>query len=357
MAIVDQLGAVQLDSVNVVARSHELVPFSRLGAYSVADLHNAIYRQRRGFEYWGHAASWLPMTSYRYFLPRMARMREVSRGWWDKIRIEHAALYPLVLERVRAEGPLGAAAFEDPRGGRGTWWDWKPAKLVLEDLLDRGDLMCAGRTAGFARLYDVPERVLPAGLNTENPGPLAAARYLLQRGVAALGIATGAEAADYFRLKPAEWQPALRGLLLSGDVVAVPVEGWQAPGLALPSSLDGRLDLPPHAPAFLSPFDNLVWERGRMERLFGFHYRVEIYVPGPRRRFGYYVMPLLARGTLAGRADLKLDRQAGVLIARGLWLEGAQYEEAHEALEALARQLGAETVLVERVIQLTADSC
>jgi len=348
-ALLERLGAIQLDSVNVVARSHKLVPFARLGAYSVAALHDAIYRQKRGFEYWGHAASWLPMESYRYFLPRMARMRETTRGWWEKTRVEHAELYPLVLERVRAEGPLGAAAFDDPRGSRGTWWDWKPAKLVLEDLFDRGDLMCAGRTAGFARLYDVPERVLPTGLSTADPGPAEAARYLLRRGVAALGIATGAEAADYFRLRPAEWQPALKGLLESGELLAVAVEGWKAPGLVLPTSLDGTLDPPAHEPTFLSPFDNLVWERRRLERLFGFRYRVEIYVPGPRRQFGYYVLPLLARGTLAGRADVKLDRPARTLLARALWLEGATPEEAQQALEALATQLGAATIVVDRV--------
>ncbi|MDQ6670171.1 MAG: winged helix DNA-binding domain-containing protein, partial [Chloroflexota bacterium] len=136
--LLDRLGAIQMDSVNILARNHLLVPFSRLGPYSISALHTSIYQERRGFEYWGHMASWLPMAEYRYFLPRMMRMRELSRGWWLQARTEHAELYPVVLERVRAEGPLGAAAFEDPRGGRGTWWDWKPAKLVLEDLLDQG---------------------------------------------------------------------------------------------------------------------------------------------------------------------------------------------------------------------------
>src|SRR5918911_705526 len=138
-------------------------------------------------------ASWLPIDEYRYFLPRMARMRESTRGWWGRIRAEHADLYPLVLERVRAEGPLGAAAFEDPRGRRGTWWDWKPAKLVLEDLLDQGVLMCGTRTAGFARLYDLTERVLPATADTRDPGVLESARHLLLRGLNGLGVATAIE--------------------------------------------------------------------------------------------------------------------------------------------------------------------
>src|SRR4051812_20988257 len=146
--LLDRLGAIQLDSVNVLARNHLLVPLARLGPYSVAELDRQIYVEKRGFEYWGHMASWLPIDEYRYFLPRMLRRREVPRGWWDQVRTEHAALYPLVLDRVRAEGPIGAAAFDDPRGGRGTWWDWKPAKLVLEDLFDQGLIMTASRTAG-----------------------------------------------------------------------------------------------------------------------------------------------------------------------------------------------------------------
>src|SRR5918911_5267832 len=149
-------------------------------------------------------ASWLPIDEYRYFLPRMARMRESTRGWWGRIRAEHADLYPVVLERVRAEGPLGAAAFKDPRGGRGTWWDWKPAKLVLEDLLDQGLLMCSARTPGFARLYDLTERVLPPGLSTPQPSQAEASRHLLLRGLRALGVATSNEMADYYRLKPAK---------------------------------------------------------------------------------------------------------------------------------------------------------
>ena len=340
--VLDRLGAIQMDSVNILARNHLLVPFARLGPYSTPALHTAIYRDKRGFEYWGHMASWLPIAEYRYFLPRMTRMRESGRGWWLRVRSEHAALYPLVLERIRAEGPLGAVAFEDPVGKRGTWWDWKPAKLVLEDLLDQGLLMCAERTAGFARRYDLTERVLPPGLDTRDPGQLAASRHLLRRGLAGLGVATAIEMADYFRLKPADGvKAALAGLIADGEIVQVDVEGWARAAYALPEALRGPLDVPAHRPTLLAPFDNLMWERGRVERLFGFHYRVEIYVPEPKRRFGYFVLPLLARGTLGGRADLKLDRQSGVLRVRGLWLEGAEPAEAQSALEDLARHLGA----------------
>jgi uncharacterized protein YcaQ len=343
--LLEQLGAIQMDSVNVLARNHLLVPFARTGPYSVADLHTAIYARRRGFEYWGHMASWLPIDDYRYFLPRMARMRESTRGWWARVRTDHAELYPLVLERIRAEGALGAADFEDPRSGRGTWWDWKPAKLVLEDLLDQGSLMCASRTAGFARLYDLPERVLPAGLDTTDPGRAVATRHLLLRGLRGLGVATAPEMADYYRLKPADGIKAgIQALVDEGAIVQVEVEGWRGPLFATPSALEGDLSVPEHRPTFLAPFDNLLWERSRVERIFGFRYRVEIYVPEPKRQYGYFVLPLLAHGMLVGRADLKFDRKESVLRVRGLWLEDGEPAEAQSALRALARHLGARDI-------------
>jgi uncharacterized protein YcaQ len=340
--LLDKLGAIQMDSVNILARNHLLVPFARLGPYSTEALQKSIYKEKRGFEYWGHMASWLPIAEYRYFLPRMMRMRETSRGWWEQIRTEHAALYPLVLERVRAEGPLGAVAFDDPLGTRGTWWDWKPAKLVLEDLLDQGLLMCAERTAGFARMYDLTERVLPPELDSTNPGQLEATQHLLLRGLERLGVATAIEMADYFRLKAAEQvKAALAALVAEDRVQRVEVEGWGKPAYATKTVLNGPLNSPEHRATLLAPFDSLLWERNRVERIFGFHYRVEIYVPEPKRQFGYFVLPLLVRGGLRGRADLKLDRQAGVLRVRGLWLEGAEPAEARIALEDLARHLGA----------------
>ncbi len=340
--LLDQLGAIQLDSVNVLARNHLLIPLARIGPYEVGDLHQAIYQQRRGFEYWGHMASWLPMRDYRYFLPRMKRMRDEARGWWKEIRAQNAALYPVIMERVRAEGPIGAAAFEDPRGGRGTWWDWKPAKLVLEDLLDTGDLMCSARTAGFARLYDLPERVLPPGLDVSVPSEDEADRYLLRRGLDSLGVATALEMADYYRLRGPAVRAAIKALAGEGAIAQVEVEGWKQPAYASLTALAGSLEPPEHEPTFLAPFDNLMWHRDRVERIFGFHYRVEIYVPEPKRQYGYYVLPLLARGALVGRADLKLDRQASALRVRGLWLEaGAEPGDAEAALQRMARQLNA----------------
>jgi uncharacterized protein YcaQ len=344
--VLDRLGAIQLDSVNAIARSQELVPASRLGPCSLAALVHEVYAQRRGFEYWGHAASWLPTADYRYFLPRMAYYRERHRDY----REEHAVLLGEVLARIRGEGPLGAAAFEDPRPGRGTWWDWKPAKRALEVLFAGGELSCAGRTAGFARLYDLTERVLPAGLDTSLPDTRETARHLLRRAIAALGVATAPEAVDYFRLTLRDCRAALADLLDAGEVLPVAVEGWTAAALVLPAALAGPDAAPAHRPAFLSPFDNLIWERGRTERLFDFHFRLELYTPQAKRPFGYYVLPLLAGGRLAGRADVKLVRgTAARLQVRRLRLEGATPEAAALAVADLAAHVGAAGVLLERV--------
>jgi uncharacterized protein YcaQ len=353
-----RLGALQLDSVNVLARPHELVPFARLGAFSPAALAEAVYVRRRGFEYWGHAASLLPMAEYRYFLPRMAYYR--AHAPLAAHRRQNAADYDRILSRLRAEGPLAAAAFEERRPGRGrsgglatlglggNWWDRSPSKRILENLFAGGEVMAADRTAGFARRYDLPERVLPPGLDVSDPGRAEAARHLLRRAVGALGVASVKDAARYYRLAPEEWRPALASLEEAGEVVRLRVEGWPGPALALAAALNGPLDVPAHRPVFLSPFDNLIWERERAERLFGFSYRIEIYVPEPRRRYGYYVLPLLSRATLNARADLKLDRAAGTLRVRAIYLEGAAPEDAAVALRDLAAHLGATRIDVER---------
>jgi uncharacterized protein YcaQ len=344
--VLKRLGVIQLDSVNVVARSHELVPASRLGPTSLTAMLRSVYDERRAFEYWGHAASWLPIGYYRYFRPRMVQLAER----WASVAADHGQLIPEILARIRAEGPLSSADFEQPRARRQGWWDWKPAKLVLEYLFAAGQLMSAGRSNGFARLYDLPERVLPPDLDTSGPGEAAAERFLLRQAVEALGVATAIDAADYFRLQSSQWRAALRDLVESGEVVEVAVEGWPAPGYAILAALTGPLAPPDHSPVLLSPFDNLVWERHRAERLFSFRYRIEIYTPEPKRQYGYYVLPLLARGQLLGRVDVKLDREASVLRARTVWLEGATLDEATTALRDLAQHLGAESLQVERVM-------
>jgi uncharacterized protein YcaQ len=319
--VLDRLGVIQLDSVNVLARTHDIVPFSRIGPYALPAMYGAVYADRRGFEYWGHEASWLPIDLYRHFDFRRRLFRE-RETWRGTFRSTFQPLYDHIRERIRTEGPLGSVAFEDDRSERGTWWDWKPAKRALEDLFACGDLTSAGRTAGFARLYELPERYL---------------RVLLRRSLAALGVATALDASDYFRLKGHPWRAVLADMVASREAVELRVEGWGQPAYALPGALEGSLRLPRHRPTFLSPFDNLVWFRPRDERLFDFHYRIELYTPAAKRRFGYYVLPFLHNGRLVGRVDLKSDRAAGTLLVHGAYAEQPEKGEAFAA--SLANEL------------------
>jgi len=337
-AALGRLGAVQIDSINVVARAHQLTLAARVGPHDPAAFDRLVYRRRAGFEYWGHAASYLPIEHYRLFLPRMRRMAETTRGWWAETRRRHAALYGPVLDRVRAEGPLAASAFRDPAGPRrGTWWDWAPAKHVLEDLFDQGVLAVHDRV-NFERRYDLAERVLPAGLDTSEPSTAEAALALTVLAARALGVGTAADLADYFRLRPEQARPALAEAVAAGLVAEVAVQGWSRPAYLHPAARLPRAVR--HPPVLLSPFDSLIWSRERTERLFGFRYRLEVYVPAARRQHGYYTMPVLSGGELVARADPKHDRPAGRLLLRALHLEdGADPAAALAATAAAAGRL------------------
>jgi uncharacterized protein YcaQ len=348
-----RLGNVQLDSVNAVARAQELVPFSRLGSYALGDLHDVVYRRRTMFEYWGHAMSWVPMEDYRYFLPRMERHRSRPRGWWKEVREQHAALYPHVLERIRAEGPLASADFAAERASRGAWWDYKPAKLVLEDLFDQGILMASTRRSGFQRVYDLAERVIPPAVDRTRPSDQEADRHLLLRAARALGLGSLRDLSDYYRHSLSAARPAVSSLVEAGLLLPVRVEGWREPAYAAPELLSGPLRRPRHRPVLLAPFDPLIWERGRAARLFGFEYRIEIYTPEPRRRFGYYVLPLLANGRLIGRVDVRNERASRTLRVPAVHLEAGVAVESSAvaaglALGDLADFLGAAAIVVER---------
>jgi uncharacterized protein len=346
-AALDRLGAIQIDSINVVARNHELVLAARAGAHDPAAFDRLVYRRHAGFEYWGHAASFLPIRHYRLFLPRMRRMAATTRGWWGDVRRRHAQLYGPVLDRIRAEGPLAASAFRDPSGTRrGTWWDWAPAKHVLEDLFDQGVVLVHDRV-NFERRYDLAERVLPAGVDTSEPTAAEAALSLTVLAADALGVGTAADLADYFRLGPEEARAALAEAVAAGLLEEVAVDGWARPAYLLPGTrVPRRRD---HPPVLLSPFDSLIWSRERTRRLFGFRYRLEVYVPAARRVYGYYTMPVLHGGELVARVDPKHDRAGRRLLLRALHLEdgGAPAEAvAATAVAAtrLAVHLGAERV-------------
>ena len=318
-ATLERLGAIQIDSINVVARSHELVLAARAGPHDRTAFDRLVYRRRAGFEYWGHAASFLSMDRFRLCLPRMRRLAAATRGWWVDVRQRNQHLYGPVLERVRAEGPLAASAFRDPDGPRrGSWWDWAPAKHVLEDLFDCGTLLVHDRV-NFERRYDLAERVLPPGVDTAEPTAAEAALELTLLAAAHLGVGTAADLADYYRLRTADAKAALAEAVGSGLLQELAVQGWDRPAYLLPGTRVPRRVA--HPAVLLSPFDSLVWSRERTERLFGFRYRLEVYVPAGKRVHGYYTMPVLAGGRLVARVDPKHDRQAGRLLLRGLHLE------------------------------------
>jgi uncharacterized protein len=339
-AVLERLGAIQIDSINVVARSHELVLAARAGPHDPAAFERLVYRRRAGFEHWGHAASFLPIGHYRLFLPRMRRLAAGTPGWFGDVRRRHADLYGPVLDRIRAEGPLAASAFRDPTARRrGPWWDWAPVKVVLEDLFAQGVLLVHDRV-NFERRYDLAERVLPAGLDTSEPTPAEAELELTVLAARALGVATAADLGDYFRLSSAAVRAALAEAVASGLLQKVAVDGWTRPAYLVPGTPVPRRAA--HPPALLSPFDSLVWSRQRTERLFGFRYTLEVYVPAAKRVHGYYVMPVLADGRLVARLDPKHDRKAGRLVLQRFHVEdGIEPELAVAAAATAAGRLAA----------------
>ncbi|WP_340313977.1 winged helix-turn-helix domain-containing protein [Rhizorhabdus argentea] len=342
---VDRLALHQIDSVSVLVRAHYLPAFSRLGVYDRELFDRAAWgpkRSRRMFEYWAHEASLLPLDLHPLLRWRMAEADRGERGW-SSLRVfatERRAEVDAVLDRIRAEGPLAASDFEEGKSRSG-WWEWGDSKRKLEWLFWAGHITTATRRNSFERVYDLPERVIPADILTlPTPDKAAAHRALVERAGRALGIATEADLRDYFRTGVADTKAAINELSEEGLLVPVCVVGWRQPAwLHRVARRPRRMA----ARALLAPFDPLIWERARTERLFGFRYRIEIYTPADRRQHGYYVLPFLLGDRLVARVDLKADRQASRLLVQSLHLEsGAPAEtdaELCEELSAMARWL------------------
>ena len=347
--VTDRLSLYQIDSVNVLARAHYLPLFSRLGDYRRELLDRAAWgRPRRLFEYWAHEASLLPLELHPLLRWRMARA-EAGEGMWPRMRAfagERRAQAQAMLARIAAEGPLAASDLSDRSGGGG-WWGWSEAKTALEYLFWAGRITTARRRGSFERVYDLSERVIPSAiLELPTPAKEDAQRMLLERSARALGVASAADLRDYFRLRP-EASPRLAELVEEGILVPVAVEGWRQ------GAFLHRDAAPPRrirAAALLAPFDPLIWERSRAERLFGIRYRIEIYTPAAKRVHGYYVLPFLCGERIAARVDLKADRQAGLLRVQGAFAEPGAPDEAPERLAAelalTARWLGLDAVAV-----------
>ncbi len=338
--LVRALGAVQIDSVNVLTRSHYLPLFSRCGAYDRALLERAAYDpgERQLFEYWGHEASFLPLERYPLFRWRMERARR-GEGTWGRLKkfaTEHREAVAAVREQIRERGALGAGEIEGAKRGPGGWWGWSETKEILEWLFWTGEVTTAQRR-NFERLYDLTERVIPSDLMNVTVAKEAAQRELMTIAARALGVATMIDLRAYFRIPTADAAHRVHELVEAGVLVPVVVEGWKQ--LAY-RHCDAKVSRAADATALLSPFDSLVWERPRTERLFDFHYRLEIYTPAHKRQHGYYVLPFLCGGRLVGRVDLKSDREQGRLLVKGGSLEdGVREGEVVEALRAELRSL------------------
>jgi uncharacterized protein YcaQ len=338
--VLDRVGLVQIDSVNVLQRAHYLPAFSRLGAYDT-DLLDKLshHAPRRLFEYWGHEASLLPVELHPHLRWRMRRAHDDAWGGMRRIARDRPELVAAVHEDIRARGPVTAADLahhDTPREAKGPWWDWSDIKRALEFLFWSGEVTSARRRR-FERLYDIPERVLPAAvLATPTPSDEEAQRTLLRVAARAMGVATEPDLRDYFRLPAAESKARVAELVEAGELLPVEVEGWKAPAYLAPGArVPRRVD----ARALVGPFDSLIWERPRVERVFGFRYRIEIYVPKPQRVHGYYVLPLLLGDRLVARADLKSDRAARALLVQAAHAEPGAPPETAEALAAELRRL------------------
>jgi uncharacterized protein YcaQ len=303
---------------------------SRVGLYDRADLDALLYPDRHLFEQWAHAACLIPAEDYEYFAPLIQARSEQPPQHWIERRLgdDPQGTLNAVLSEVRERGPLASRDFEDPRDQRGTWWDWKPAKTALEVLFRGGHLM-VDRRENFQRYYDLAERVQPASADPLRHNLDDYHRWATLRTVSCLGAATASQVSDYYRQRKPATQARIEALAAEGALVPVDVEGWKEIAYLHPSDLPllQAIEAGRHRPtltAFLSPFDNLIWDRQRVEDLFGFEYRAEMYQPVAKRKYGYYVLPILHRGRLVGRLDPKADRKAGTLIVRALYLEPDQ---------------------------------
>lgn len=348
--VLGRIGLLQIDSVNVLVRTQYLPVFARLGPYPAKLLESLAYERRELFEYWGHEASFLPMALHPFLRWRMAGYAAGTAGWAGMRRFarEHADLIERVHGLVAERGPIAAGGLDTPGARIGPWWGWSEGKRALEWLYSTGRLAVAHRRH-FERHYDLPERVYPSQILTlPTPSPEDAQRELLRIAARAHGIGTVTDFADYFRIRPQDARPRIAEMVEAGELQPVRVEGWTTPAYlhhtaAIPRRVRAR--------ALLSPFDSLVWERARTERLFDFYLRLEIYTPAPKRVFGYYVLPFLVGEALVGRVDLKADRKQRALLVQGAFAEPGQRPEAVAAelapeLQRMAGWLGLERVVV-----------
>jgi uncharacterized protein YcaQ len=348
--VLRRLSAVQLDTISVLARSHELVPYARLGAVGRDKVEQAFWHEARpkAFEYWAHAACVLPIEDWPYYAARRRGIAAQGQRWHKVSQ----RVCEEVLARLRAEGPLTATQLGGAKAG-GPWWDWSEVKIAAEWLLDTGQAVCVRRT-GWRRVYDLPERVIPAELLEKDPSHTECLSYLVAITVRALGVATHADITEYQRLNWYSPKPAAQAdidtVAEAAGLVPVTIAGTRPlRAWADPAALDSLDRRGTYRTTLLSPFDSLIWDRKRTLRMFGFQHVLEAYVPREKRVHGYYAMPLLAGGRLVGRVDPARDGRT--LIARQVTLDTATAVPAMaRALTEAAAWVGCDTVLAERTV-------
>jgi len=354
--VIAQIGLLQIDSVNVLIRSHYMPLFSRLGAYAPEMLDTSWLgapANRELFEYWGHMASLIPLEMHPLLRWRMAAAAENHKDADTRVFTlgrRRPGFMDAALDEIRERGALSAREITGAGASKGGWWGWSDGKRALEALFAAGLVAAAGRR-GFERLYDLPERVIPARvLAMPTPAIEDAQRELMRIAARALGVGTEKDLCDYFRIRLGPGKQRIRELVETGELIPVKVEGWPQPAyLARDAKSPRMLD----ARALLSPFDSLVWERARTERIFGFRYRIEIYTPLPNRKYGYYVLPFLLGDRLVARVDLKADRANRTLLVQGAHLEpgvraSAVAEPMMRELVTMASWLNLEKIKVTR---------
>ena len=336
----ERTGVLQVDSVNVLKRAHFMPLYSRMGAYDVGLLDRAqgtARQPRRMVEYWAHVQAFMPVELWPVMAHRMAEYR-ANRGKWQVVE-ENPELEASLLAEVRERGASTARDLDDglPRSKDNWGWNWSNTRRVLDFLYLVGDLAISGRNSQFEVLYDLPERVLPPEvLARPTPSLEDANAELVRRAAVSHGVATARCLRDYYRMHTRHVQPAITRLVEEGELVPVAIEGWKRPAYL---HRDARLPRRVHARALLSPFDPVVWERERAERLFDFRYRIEIYVPAPQRVHGYYVLPFLLGDRIVARVDLKADRPGGRLVVKAAYAERDAPAETAGELSAELREL------------------
>ena len=319
---IEHLGYIQIDTINVVERSHHIVLQTRVRDYNGRHLHDLQAKDRKIFEYWAHAASFVPMKDYRFYIPAMKR--EPREGSWSaQWAKKNPDAISMVRKRIDKEGPVAPSDFEDDRQRkRGTWWDWKPAKAALEVLFWRGELMISERR-NFQRVYDLTERVLPEGVDTTIPTEQEQKQFFARRALNALGIATVRDIDRYIGIS-GKLGETVRQMQEAGEIIQVEIEGLEKAYYALTKDVEGSARSKPQSDdrvRFLSPFDNSIILRDRTLFLFDFEYSLECYTPLAKRKYGYFCLPILWRNRLVGRIDPKADRERRVLLVQNLHLE------------------------------------